>query len=239
MLSEYQKNTIQDRVMNYAAIPCQLAGQRLLLDAAGVVFWPKHQLLIFSDLHFEKASFLSQFANPLPKLDTQDTVKRMLSALSVYTPQHVVCLGDSLHDGNALNRMLTSDLAAINIMLDGVAKWTWVLGNHDPSIPADIAGDRAQYLVLDNILLVHEPEDLNTFIDADAQIIGHFHPKTRKKLARHWVKGKCFSKDESKLLMPAFGSYTGGLDIQHEVLTSLMTASPECYLMYNQKIYLV
>lgn len=225
--------------MNHYVIPVKFAGQRLLLDGSGILVWPQQDLLIFSDLHLEKGSFLSQFANPLPRFDSTDTLKRMQLMIKRYDCQHVICLGDSLHDGNALSRMQNQDLAQLNALILSVEKWTWVLGNHDPEIPDDILGLRAPYVQLSNILLVHEPESLNEFANVDAQIIGHFHPKSSYKLAKQKVSGKSFVCDEDILLMPAFGKYTGGLDINDKAFLSILKRkNAYVYLTYHQKIYL-
>jgi DNA ligase-associated metallophosphoesterase len=238
-LTDKQKHIISQRVLDNNAIPCLLAQQHLLLDALGVAFWPKQNLLIFSDLHFEKGSFLSQFANPLPQLDTLDTIKRMQACLDLFQPEQVVCLGDSLHDGNAINRMRQQYIDEINLMVSGAKKWWWILGNHDPDIPKEINGTRVPFLALERLLLVHEPENLEDFGDVNAQIIGHFHPKARRKLSKHYVRGKCFLKDEQKLMMPAFGAYTGGLDSDDPALTALLASNKSCYLSFNNKLFLV
>lgn len=238
-LTVQQKKTIHRRVMNNYAIPCELNNQRLLLDALCIVFWPKHNLLVFSDLHFEKASFLGQFSNPIPQLDTLDTINRMLACIQLYKPDSVVCLGDSLHDGNAINRMPQQYLESINSMVTSVSEWVWILGNHDPQIPRQVLGKRKSYLKIDGVLLVHEPEELDEFDAVGAQIIGHFHPKAQRKLAKHNVRGKCFLKDQTKLLMPAFGSYTGGLDSEDSALASLLENDKQCFLSFNNKLFLL
>jgi metallophosphoesterase superfamily enzyme len=241
---------------NHQVIPIKFAGHSMLLDAGGVLVWPQQDLLVFSDLHLEKGSFLSQFANPLPRFDSKDTIKRMSLLMQRYDCQHVVCLGDSLHDANALKRMLQDDLTRLNTLVKSVSKWTWVLGNHDPNIPLEVLGERAPYLLLQNVLLVHEPENLEVEIipgeallpqkqalawqAANAQIIGHYHPKSSHKLANRKVTGKSFVCDESIVLMPAFGKYTGGLDIDDEAFADVFSRKrAQVYLSYLQKIYLL
>lgn len=233
-------DSLQALLMNHQVIPIKFAGQGLLLDGSGVLVWPQQELLIFSDLHLEKGSFLTQFANPLPRFDSKDTLKRMQLMMTRYDCQNVMCLGDSLHDGNALSRMQKDDLVQLNTLVNSVVKWTWVLGNHDPEIPAAIYGERAPYVQLGNILLVHEPELLTNFAGAEAQIIGHFHPKSSHKLANRKVTGKSFVCDAKILLMPAFGKYTGGLDIKDKAFLPLFKRkNAATYLTYHQKIYLL
>jgi metallophosphoesterase superfamily enzyme len=241
-------------LIDHQVIPVKFAGHRMLLDAGGVLLWPQQDLLIFSDLHLEKGSFLSQFANPLPRFDSKDTLKRMHLLMQRYDCEHIVCLGDSLHDGNALSRMQTDDLEQLNFLVKSVGKWTWILGNHDPDIPPEILGERAPFLQIHNVLLVHEPEVLDTQsndgelarhahnqqVRADAQIIGHYHPKSSYKLANRKVTGKSFVCGDAILLMPAFGKYTGGLDINDKAFKHIFTPNTVLvYLTYHKKIYLL
>ncbi len=231
---------LKNLLITNQVIPIRFANQRMLLDANGVLVWPKHQLLIFSDLHLEKGSFLSQFANPLPRFDSAETIKRMVMMCQQYQCSHIVCLGDSFHDSNALSRMQSEDLKQLNLLIESTDKWTWVLGNHDPDIPEIVKGERQNYLIIDNILLVHEPENLTEFDQIDAQIIGHFHPKSSHKLANRKVTGKSFVSADNLLLMPAFGKYTGGLDIKDEAFNRLFQLNnAQIYMTYNRKIYMM
>jgi uncharacterized protein len=44
----------------------EFAGQKLILHAAGVIYWVQENILIFSDLHLEKGSyFVREFPTPL------------------------------------------------------------------------------------------------------------------------------------------------------------------------------
>jgi DNA ligase-associated metallophosphoesterase len=234
---------LQQRLKANQVIPIRFAGHRLLLDASGVLVWPAQDMIIFSDLHLEKGSFLSQFDNPLPRFDSKDTLKRIADMLSIYCCGHVVCLGDSLHDGNALSRMQRTDLETLNIMVQSVERWTWVLGNHDPEIPDIILGERAPHVECESLLLVHEPEDLNDFNKIKAQIIGHYHPKASRKISNRKVTGKCFVAADSLLLMPAFGKYTGGLDLKDEAFDALFDSVAKrnlmTYILFNHRIYMV
>ena len=44
---------------------------------------------------------------------------------------------------------------------------------------------------------------------------GHFHPKLRLNLKGRNVSRRCFVATATKLILPAFGSLTGGLDAHH------------------------
>lgn len=217
------------------------ARNRIILDAWGTLFWPAYDLLVFSDLHFEKGSFLSQFANPLPRLDTQKTLNNMQNVLTLYQPTCVICLGDSFHDGNAISRMDSCNIDELNNMVNSVLNWQWVLGNHDPEIPEQIAGQSIINLMVNNLLLVHEPEEkfkeMQDERPIEAQIIGHFHPKMQVKKMGHTMSGKCFVVGKEMLLMPAFGHYTGGLSINHEVIKNTVGTPSLKYFLHGQKIF--
>lgn len=225
------------RLKKHKACVVDFVRNRIILDASGTLFWPAYDLLVFSDLHFEKGSFLSQFANPLPRLDTQKTLKNMQNVLTLYQPNWVICLGDSFHDGNAISRMDLCNVEELNSMVNSVLNWQWILGNHDPEIPKQIAGQSSVNLTVNNLLLVHEPEEKIKERQVEAQIIGHFHPKMRVKKMGHTMSGKCFVVGNEVLLMPAFGQYTGGLSIDHEAIKNTIGKPSLTYFLYEQKIF--
>ena len=214
------------------------SAKTFVLDARGVLYMPSQKLLVFSDLHFEKGSYLAQFANPLPRWDTASTIANMQVCLNDYEVSCVLCLGDSLHDQAAHNRMREEDLKAVQAMVQSVAEWVWVTGNHDPVVPSSMLGESAHAYCVDDIQFVHEPLD-SARAEYGYQVIGHYHPKARRKIAGRYFSGKCFLQTPSLLMMPAFGAYTGGLDITEQAITSLFPPSPDnkVHLMYQQHLY--
>ncbi|MBT1451197.1 ligase-associated DNA damage response endonuclease PdeM [Glaciecola sp. XM2] len=231
---------IKNLVLENMVIPVNFAQYRMVLDGRGVLYWPKHDVLVFSDLHFEKGSFLTQFAHPLPRFDTKETIHRMMGLVQQYQPKKVICLGDSFHDGNAGKRIERKEIEAINTLVEGVEQWIWILGNHDPDIPEQLLGTRNHHLILDGILFVHEPEVLEQYAHCHAQVVGHYHPKTRYRLVNQYVSGKSFCVGETLLLMPAFGKYTGGLSSDDPVIKKLFgNASPQILMSYHHKLYML
>lgn len=207
------------------------AGNALKLDAAGAIYWPEAHALIVSDLHFEKASFLSQFGSMLPRYDTRATLQKLQELISHYRPVRVICLGDSFHDNHAYKRLEPEDRQALHALVKSVQHWHWVLGNHDTQIATDLPGHPHGSMKILNLLLTHEPENSD-----DAQIIGHYHPKLYAHVSGQRVSGPAFVKGSSHLIMPAFGSFTGGLDASDDAITSLVG---ECshYLLYRDRLW--
>jgi len=96
--------------------------------------------------------------------------------------------------------------------------WTWIVGNHDPGFADHCGGRLAEEVTVAGIVLRHEA----VRDDPQPEISGHFHPKLRLHLKGRQVSRRCFVKSASKLIMPAFGSLTGGLDAHHpEILGSV------------------
>ncbi len=165
------------------------------------LFWPDRGLLIVSDLHLGKSERMARRGGALlPPYDTAATLARLDADLQVTGAQSVICLGDSFDDTAAGLGLGDEDRATLSRLMQG-RDWTWVLGNHDPH-PAGFAGRHCNELTLDGITLRHIAG-----ISEGPEISGHYHPKTR-------LAGQaraCFVTDGTRLIMPAYGAYTGGL----------------------------
>ena len=238
-ITEEQLNRL---VAHNRAVPVRFAQQVFIADGRGVLYCPARDALVVSDLHFEKGSYMSRFANPLPQLDSLATLQRLQEILSDYAPAQVICLGDSFHDAGGFDRMGIAERKLLAGLTAQYKDWVWIAGNHDPEIPAGAGGRTMDVLHWGNIRLQHEPdESADTPSGAQspaAQIIGHFHPKTRTCVGRKRFSGKCFVSDDDLFIMPAFGQYTGGLDVSSGVLTALLKRGDrQCFLLYENKIY--
>ena len=89
-------------------------------------------------------------------------------------------------------------------------EWIWITGNHDRAVSGKWGGKAFDELTLSGITLRHEALGG----DPNPEISGHFHPKFRQILRGRMVKRRCFVKTPRKMIMPAFGALTGGLDAQ-------------------------
>lgn len=210
-----------------------LNGQKLVLDASGTIFLPEFSTLLVSDLHFEKGSFLASFRSMLPLYDTTETLSRLEKVVLKYSPKTVVCMGDSFHDFNAEARISEADVSKLNELCknDGACNWVWVLGNHDKFFPKNIIGRQVEAYELGGISLSHEKTG------AEFEIIGHFHPKARLSLQGHKISGKCFLYDKNLLIMPSFGTFTGGLYIDAPAIKAQFKNKPKACLIYREKLW--
>jgi len=181
------------------------------------LFWEEQRLLVVSDLHLEKGSSFAARGVLLPPYDTAATLSRLAAAISRHDPRMVIALGDSFHDRNAHERLSAGDREAI-AALQARRDWIWISGNHDPALPPDLGGIVATEVAIGPIVFRHEPTG------AAGEIAGHLHPKARVATRARWMERRCFASDGERVVMPAFGAYTGGLSIRDEAFAKIFSA---------------
>lgn len=183
-------------------------GETFVLDMSGALYWPAQETLIVADLHLEKGSSYARRGQFLPPYDTRETLERLASVIERYDVRTLIALGDSLHDAAAHERLAAGDLARLR-ELQKSRDWIWVCGNHDPVIHASFGGTVTDALALNRLALRHEPSATG----ARHEIAGHLHPSA--KLRRHGtsIRRRCFIGTSRQMILPAFGAFTGGLNV--------------------------
>jgi hypothetical protein len=194
-----------------------VAGVTMIADISGALFWDEQDLLVVSDLHFEKGSSYAARGVLLPPYDTVATLSRLAVVIARHDPRRVIALGDSFHDREAHTRLSPSDREAL-AALQARRDWIWISGNHDPAIPSDFGGVVATEVAIGPIAFRHEPTG------AFGEIAGHLHPKARVPTRGRTMERRCFACDDGRLVMPSFGAYTGGLSIRDEAFTKIFGA---------------
>lgn len=178
---------------------------------SGALFWPDQSLLTVSDLHFGKSERLARRGGSLlPPYETRATLTRLDADLEATQAKSVICLGDSFDDLMAAAEMEESDRLWLTRLMAG-RDWTWIEGNHDAG-PVNLGGTHRAELRVAGLTFRHiaTPESL--------EISGHYHPKAR-------LPGRtapCFLIDTARVILPAYGAYTGGLFSDHPDLQALM-----------------
>jgi uncharacterized protein len=183
------------------------AGADFVVAGEAALFWPKHAALLVADLHLEKASSYAAGGQMLPPYDSRATLEELAGLAARCGAKSVWCLGDNFHDDGGEAR-LESQAADLLRRLTGELDWRWIVGNHDPGLAANWGGRVFDEMLVDGIKLRHEAEPA----DRQPEISGHFHPKLRQQLRGRMVSRRCFVRGRSKLILPAFGALTGGLD---------------------------
>ncbi|MCE6959397.1 ligase-associated DNA damage response endonuclease PdeM [Cereibacter sphaeroides] len=187
-----------------------LAGAALVALPSGALWWPGERLLCVSDLHLGKSERLARRGGTLlPPYETRATLTRLDADLEATGAGAVLCLGDSFDDGAAAEALPEDERLWLRRLMAG-RDWTWILGNHDPA-PVDCGGTYRAEVTLGALSFRH-------IASGEAEVSGHYHPKCA-------LAGKarpCFLLDGSRLILPAYGAYTGGLWCHDPALVALM-----------------
>src|ERR1041384_1968964 len=187
-------------------------GVALAADCLGALYWRDEGALIVADLHLEKGSSFARRGQLLPPYDTTETLSRLARLIAHFAPRVVLALGDNFHDGGGPARLSAQDRASLAGLQRG-RNWVWIAGNHDPD-PADgVGGSFAATIAIGALTFRHLPSR-----DApDGEIAGHLHPVARVAQRGRAVSRRCFACDGGRLVMPAFGAYTGGPTLRNPI----------------------
>jgi uncharacterized protein len=192
------------------AMPRQFTFGGSQFEAAGdaALYWPAHRALLFADLHLEKGSAYAAHGQMLPPYDSIATLDAVAELVTRFRPETVYCLGDNFHDDAGEHRLGGQAAEALR-SLTAALDWTWIIGNHDSGLTARWGGQAVEELCIDGITLRHEAQAGWR----GPEMSGHYHPKYRQVLRGRMVSRRCFLMSEQKLILPAFGALTGGLDV--------------------------
>jgi hypothetical protein len=207
----------------------------VMLEATpeGALWWADEGMLVVADLHLEKGSSFARRGQLLPPYDTGETLARLALLVGRFQPRVVVALGDSFHDPEAATRLNPRDRALLASLQVG-RNWIWIAGNHDPDAPAGIAGETLETLAVGRLTFRHEP----AAAPADGEIAGHLHPAARVVGRGRSVRRRCFAGDGYRLIMPAFGAYSGGLDVFDAAFDGLFEpAAFRAYMLGEDRVY--
>lgn len=195
------------------ALPFTFCDTSLLALGTGALYWPDPALLVVSDLHLGKSErFARRGAPPLPPYETRDTLARLEADIEATGARAVICLGDSFDDHTAAEALPDDEKLWIARLMAG-RDWTWIEGNHDPG-PTEMGGAHRAEVALGPLTFRHIALPATT----PGEVSGHYHPKARLRGAAR----RCFLKDATRLILPAYGTYTGGLRSDDKALCDLM-----------------
>ncbi len=192
-------------------------GHDLVALAQGALYWPARRALIVADLHLEKASWFARGGQMLPPYDSLATLADLSALAAATNPAEIWCLGDSFHDVGGCERLPPQ---ACETLADLTARhrWVWITGNHDPVVSELVGGETMIEAEVDGLVLRHEADPS----EIRPELSGHFHPKFRVHRRGRLVSRRCFVMARTKLILPAFGSLTGGLEAHHpEILRAV------------------
>jgi DNA ligase-associated metallophosphoesterase len=215
-------------------------GELCVLRCSGALWLPDHRTLVAGDLHLEKGSAFAARGQMLPPYDSRATLDRLEAEIAELKPERVVLLGDSFHDSKSIGRMAEDDRTRLDRLAFG-RDWIWLEGNHDREaltaadadvvsrLPGRIVGD----LRLGALFLTHEP----TATAEDGEVAGHLHPCARVVAHGRMVRRPCFVTDGRRLILPAFGAFTGGLNVLDAAIAGLFAERPMAAALGKDRVH--
>ena len=207
-----------------------ISENELVAMPSGALWWPAQSILCVSDLHFGKSNRLARMGQSwIPPYENQDTLLRLETDLDSTSAKKIICLGDSFDDNEASQSLPSDELLWITKMQAG-REWIWISGNHDPS-PKNLGGSFLHYLEIGKLYFQHIASADDRF-----EISGHYHPKIRVNIKGQSFTRRCFLVDKNRVILPAYGTYTGGLYCNRDPLRSIMQQNAIA-LMTGKEIY--
>ncbi len=211
-----------------------IAGTTVVCRPSGALWLESARTLIVADLHFEKGSAFAARGQMLPPFDTRETLRRLDADIAALTPRAVVFLGDSFHDSDGERRLAPDDHARLGALANG-RDLVWVVGNHDADGPRNLPGDVVANLIIETLTFTHEP----AAAAPPGQIAGHLHPCVRVRARGASTRRRCFATDGARLVLPAFGAFTGGLNLRDDAFTPLFVRPPLAIVLGNGRAHAV
>ena len=193
-----------------------LSSAQLTALGSGALWWANQRLLCVSDLHLGKSErILRRGGTALPPYETQDTLSRLEADLDATDARIVICLGDNFDDLSAAQNLNEIERMWITKLQTG-RRWIWIEGNHDPG-PIDLGGSHLAELQLPPLTFRHIAQK-----GKSGEVSGHYHPKVQLSIRNKRITRPAFLLDVDRLILPAFGTYTGGLNSNDGTLTQIM-----------------
>jgi DNA ligase-associated metallophosphoesterase len=207
-------------------------GVELLVDLSGALYWPARRTLAVADLHLEKGSALAARGQLLPPYDSAATLEALAEVIARYEPARVVSLGDSFHDDGAAGRLAPADARALSGLSD-TREWIWIAGNHDPAPPSGWGGTVESRFTLGGLTFCHRARGGAV----SGEVSGHYHPRASVRTRAKRISARCFVSDGRRLVLPAFGAYTGGLDVFDPAIAALFPRGFSVHLLGRAAVY--
>lgn len=207
-----------------------LDGERLLLHPARAVLWPAAAMAIVADVHLGKEGVFAAHGMAVPRGPSSDDLTRLAELVDAHGCTRLLVLGDLFHGASGVDDALLDALTAWRAARPGV-RLLAIAGNHDrPELQARSAG-LVEWCRDDlrerGFAFRHEPG-----VVPDAFVLaGHVHPvcrlgtvgRDRLRLPVFWQRPGC-------LVLPAFGSFTGGWTLRPAPEDRLYGVGPDAVI---------
>jgi len=202
-------------------------------DSSGALYIEDLDILVVSDLHLEKASSLSRRGHFLPPYDSAKSLKKFQATVDLFQPKTIISLGDAFHDNDGRSRLSPDDANLIN-QIEEKHEFFWVVGNHDWAEIQNGVQNATIELHRGGYHFVHETQ-VNEVLPNGFEISGHYHPCATIVQRGRRLRRRCFIFDENRMIMPAFGSLTGNLNISEPIFSPFFIQSETKVILLGER----
>ncbi|MDR9405756.1 MAG: ligase-associated DNA damage response endonuclease PdeM [Spiribacter sp.] len=195
------------------SITLSLATIHLELLAERAVYLPGQRILYIADLHLGKAAAFRRAGLAVPEGDTNDTLARCSALINRYTPAGLVLLGDILHTRLSADPTLAATIRRWRAQHAAVPMVA-IQGNHDRELDRldDVFDCQTEGIEAHGLQLFHHPPET---AQSTPWLAGHWHPVVALEGAGDRMRLPSFIATTNQgLILPAFGSLTGGLVVK-------------------------
>lgn len=212
-------------------VPFSFASETFHALIDGALYWPAQKALLVADLHLEKASWYAAGGQLLPPYDSHATLTALDAQVTRTGAKRLFCLGDSFHDRFGCERLPEQSRVLLG-ELTAALEWFWIVGNHDPGFGDHCGGTLLDEAEIGGFILRHEAQRA----EIRPELSGHFHPKVRVNVKGRSVSRRCFVLSERKLILPAYGALTGGLDARHPEIRRAIGADAQALVPTHDRL---
>ena len=205
-----------------------------IFDKFGALFIKQTRTLLIADLHIGKSTSININGGIIPEYDNLETLNNLDKVIDKYRPTKVISLGDNFHDNFSIMNISSSNLKKIN-KITKKADFLWINGNHDDNM---IGKEKVGGLFLKTF---HDTQFMYTHKKSNKDLSkyefsGHYHPKVSLKVNNSKFYYKCFILSRKFCILPSFGYYTGGLDVNSKTIKKIINECVDLIIIGKEKI---
>lgn len=176
----------------------------LLAEGAVIVAAAAERTLVLADVHLGKSAAFRASGMAIPEGDCLRDLERVRHLTTLHDVDRVVIAGDLFHARAGMTEEVKRAFETFIYQLE--IPLILVQGNHDlhlrqrhlPMVPE---------LEIGGLRVVHDPADV---VPGAPHLCGHWHPVAKIADGRGSIRRPCFLIRGNALVLPAFGSFTGG-----------------------------
>ena len=203
----------------------RIAGEDVLLDSERAMYWPREKTVIVADVHLGKGSVFRRSGIAVPTGSTLHDLQRLSALIERHAATRLLVLGDLFHARLDESEHWHAQFEAFRRQ-HATLRLDVVQGNHDErsGVPPQW---RLNWLGAPQIeapfALMHEatPSSLGH------ALAGHVHPVIKLQTRRERLRLPVFWLRESLTVLPSFGLFTGGWEVQPDAGDRLVVATAE------------